>query len=118
MNSNTKTTVPNDLGDQYLSLLLIALLAFTTLSGLGQTPLAVGIANVSPPPGATAVPVETAVTVNFDHSTQFQWTSNSLLKLRNLQTGTVVFEIDPEPGDAQEGQTTYVVPLPPATLLP
>ncbi|MBT5708050.1 MAG: hypothetical protein HOI66_17185, partial [Verrucomicrobia bacterium] len=118
MNSNTKTTVPNDLGDQYLSLLLMALLAFTPFSGLAQTPLAVGIANVSPPPGATDVSTEAAVTVNFDHATRFQWTSNSLLKLRNLQSGTVVFEIAPEHGDAQEGQTTYVVPLPSATLLP
>jgi hypothetical protein len=66
-----------------------------------------GIGQLSPYPSQVNVGLSTPLTITFTANTSFNYTDDAKLSLININTGEVIAEFDPEPGDAQENKLSY-----------
>lgn len=72
---------------------------------------------VYPPSGSTDVdPVNTELKLLFSVPATYKWTNNKTLSIHNLDTGEVVYSVDPDESDKQNGLATYTVTLKEGTL--
>lgn len=80
-----------------------------------ETPIPVidtqGVASLSPNPGSINVALNTIPTIHFTAPSHYRYTDSSVISIINLNTGETIQQFNPEPGDTQEGNTSYQLPV-------
>lgn len=80
--------------------------------------LPVGITQVSPVPGAEAVPLDSDLSMTFVVPASYAYTEGRKLRLIESDTGIEIFSTDPGAGHTQEGSTSFEIDLPENSLKP
>lgn len=90
--------------------------------GVEITPLATavgGITGVYPAPGSNDVDYEgTKVVIKYIVPATYKWTRNTPIQIHNLDNGALVYSIDPDELDKQNGVSNYTIELDSTVLKP
>ncbi len=93
---------------------------FTTAAASSQ-PLSApvgGFTGFYPAPNATNVPLDTALVLELIDAADFQYTDSRYLTIVEALTQNIVYQVNPEPGHALDGQSSLSVVLPAGVLQP
>eukprot|EP00039_Didymoeca_costata_P013071 m.193648 g.193648 ORF g.193648 m.193648 type:complete len:1074 (+) comp15667_c0_seq7:169-3390(+) len=86
------------------------LLVILAVAHKGQSQFS-GVSAVFPVPNTT-IGLTTNLTITFPASSSFEFTENSFIRLHDTETGEVLLQNDPLPGDSQEGLLFYTILTP------
>ena len=76
------------------------------------TPAVDNIEGVYPAPGSTDIdPNNTTLIIQYPASADYEWTYQSALTIKDLDTGEQVYSVDPEKDHVQQGLTSFTVKL-------